>query len=118
MADMTEAAHLWAAKCAGAIAGSAISLAYILPRERREAAARFAVGIVCGLVFGSTAGLKIASELGIERTISPGEMVLMGAAMSSLFAWWAIGFVLRTLEFSAIGRLFDKKNKRETPDEG
>ena len=65
MTDMSQTAWIWLAKGAGAVAGSAISLAYILPHGRREAAARFAVGVVCGLVFGGTAGLKIATELGI-----------------------------------------------------
>ncbi len=59
------AALLWAVKAAGAVAGSAISLAYVLPRGRREAAIRFAVGVACGLVFGGAAGLKIADELAI-----------------------------------------------------
>src|SRR5690606_452851 len=93
MTELTEATWLWVAKCAGAVAGSAISLAYILPRERREAAARFAVGVVCGLVFGGTAGLKIAAELGISRAIGPNELVLMGSAVASLCAWWALGFL-------------------------
>lgn len=35
---MTDAAWLWTAKATGAVAGSAISLAYMLPRGRREAA--------------------------------------------------------------------------------
>ena len=64
MTDQTN--WLWLAKVAGAVGGSAISLAYILPHGRREAATRFAVGVVCGLVFGGTAGLKIAAELGIS----------------------------------------------------
>ncbi len=97
MTDLSEAAWVWAAKCAGAIAGSAVSLAYLLPAGRREAATRFAVGLTCGLVFGGTAGLKIATELGIERTIGPVETALMGAAAASLFAWWALGLALRTL---------------------
>ena len=42
---------------------------HLLPDGRREAAVRFAVGVVCGLVFGGTAGLKIAVELGIDRLI-------------------------------------------------
>ena len=65
MTDMTEAAWLWVAKGAGAIAGSAISIAYVLPSGRREAAIRFAVGIAAGLVYGGAAGVKIAAELGI-----------------------------------------------------
>ena len=67
MTEFTDAAWLWVAKGAGAVVGSAISLAYILPHGRREAAVRFAVGVACGLVFGGTAGLKIASDLGIAR---------------------------------------------------
>lgn len=98
MTDMSGTAWLWAAKGAGAVAGSAVSLAYILPTGRRDAAARFAVGVVCGLVFGGTAGLKIATELGIEAMIGPTEMLLMGSAAASLFAWWALGFVIRSLQ--------------------
>lgn len=98
MTDIPEPAWLWAAKGAGAVAGSAISLAYILPRGRREAAVRFAVGLVCGVVFGGAAGLKIASELGIEEKLGPGELVLMGSAAASLCAWWAVGFVIRTIQ--------------------
>jgi hypothetical protein len=98
MSEMTQDAWLWAAKGAGAIAGSAISLAYILPQGRREAAVRFAVGVVCGLVFGGTAGLKIAVELGVERLIGTAETMLMGSAASSLCAWWAVGAVIRVLK--------------------
>ena len=94
---MNDTQWLWLAKLAGAVAGSAISLAYILPAGRREAAIRFAVGVACGLVFGGTAGLKIATELGIERSIGDGELVLMGSAAASLGAWWALGMVRRVL---------------------
>jgi hypothetical protein len=90
---MNDALWLWLAKLAGAAAGSAISLAYILPAGRREAAIRFAVGVACGLVFGGTAGLKIATELGIEKSIGNGELVLMGSAAASLCAWWALGLL-------------------------
>ena len=106
---MTDTAWLWAAKALGAVAGSAISLAYILPAGRREAAARFAVGVVCGVVFGGTAGLKIATELGIEKTIGDGELLLMGAAVASLCAWWALGFLKRGLEHFA-GRFSERKD--------
>ena len=95
MTEMSEAAWIWAAKGAGAVAGSAISLAYILPRGRREAAIRFAVGTACGLVFGGAAGLKLVAELGIAEAIGPVETMLMGAAAASLTAWWALGFVMR-----------------------
>jgi len=94
MTDLTTG-WLWAAKGAGAVAGSAISLAYILPKGRREAAARFAVGVTSGLVFGGTAGVKIAAELGIADRLGPAETLMMGSAAASLLAWWALGFALR-----------------------
>jgi hypothetical protein len=50
-----------------------------------------------GAVFGGTAGLKVATDLGIEEQIGSSEMVLMGSALASLCAWWALGFVLRLL---------------------
>jgi hypothetical protein len=95
MTVLNEDALLWAAKGVGAVAGSAISLAYILPASRREAAVRFAVGVACGLVFGGAAGVKIASELGIADAIGPAETLLVGAAAASLCAWWALGFLMR-----------------------
>lgn len=97
MTDMSQGSWLWAAKGVGAIAGSAASLVYILPQGRREAASRFIVGVMCGVVFGGTAGLKVATDLGIEERIGSSEMVLMGSALASLCAWWALGFVLKLL---------------------
>lgn len=97
MTDLSDATWLWAAKGAGAAAGSAISIAYLLPKGRREAAARFAVGVVSGLVFGGTAGLKISLMLGLQDVLGPLEMVLMGSAAASLFAWWVLGFALTSL---------------------
>lgn len=117
MTDLNDAAWLWLAKGAGAVAGSAISLAYMLPHGRREAAARFAVGVVCGMVFGGTAGLTIATELGVEDRIGPGELVLVGAAVASLCAWWALGFAARTLQHGSLGRLFQKNRNQEDADE-
>lgn len=98
MTDVSQTAWLWAAKGAGAVAGSAVSLAYVLPQGRREAAIRFAVGVVCGAVFGGTTGLMIAAELGIAEAIGPVELMLMGSAAASLSAWWALGFVMRAFE--------------------
>ena len=97
MSEVSHDAWVWAAKGAGAVAGSAVSLAYILPQGRRDAAARFAVGVVCGLLFGGTAGLKIAVELGVDRLIGTAETMLMGSAAASLCAWWVLGAVIRML---------------------
>lgn len=101
---MNDTLWLWLAKLAGAAAGSAISLAYILPSGRREAAIRFAVGVACGLVFGGTAGLKIATELGIEKSIGNGELLLMGSATASLCAWWALGLLSQLVRHWVAGR--------------
>ena len=98
MQNLCETAWLWMAKGLGALAGSAISLAYLLPRSRREAALRFVTGTLCGVIFGGTAGLKIASELGLLMLLGPVETVLMGSAVASLCAWWALGFVMRAFE--------------------
>src|SRR5690606_32773522 len=76
----------------------AVSLAYLLPGGRREAAIRFAVGVVCGLGFGGTAGVKIAVELGIESWLGLAETMLMGSAAASLCAWWGLGLLLRSFE--------------------
>lgn len=98
MSDMSGAAWLLAAKCTGAVAGSAISLAYLLPRGRREAALRFAVGLVSGLVFGGVAGIKIGQALGIGGLIGEAEAALTGAAAVSLTAWWLVGAAIRIIE--------------------
>lgn len=113
MTDFNEAAWLWAARGAGAVAGSAVSLAYILPSGRREAALRFAAGVVCGLVFGGTAGLKIATELGIAGTIGSFELMLMGSAAASLCTWWALGLLARAFER---GRWAWSKRRRKSDE--
>lgn len=97
---MTDApdAWMWGARGAGAVAGSAISLACMMPEDRREAALRFAVGVVAGLVFGGTAGLKIAAELGIAEAIGPLETMLTGSAAASLLAWWVLGLAIRAVK--------------------
>jgi Family of unknown function (DUF6107) len=108
MTTLSDAAWLWVVKGAGAVAGSAISLAYILPTGRRDAAVRFAVGLVCGLVFGGTAGVKLAAELGVENAIGPGETALIGAAFASLCAWWALGFLQRVFDTGGLFKRFRK----------
>lgn len=102
MQNLSDAAWIWVAKGAGAVAGSAISLAYLLPHDRRDAALRFAVGTVCGLIFGGTAGVKIATELGLRDLIGTNETMLMGSAVASLCAWWALGFVMRSFDVSRV----------------
>ncbi len=95
MSDLSQAAYIWSAKGVGALAGSAISIAYMLPKGRREAAIRFCVGVVTGLVFGAPAGMKIAVSLDLAAMLSPAEISLMGAAAASLFSWWGLGMLAR-----------------------
>ena len=95
MSLISEGALLWGAKTIGALAGSAISVAYILPKGRREAAVRFAIGMVSGLVFGGAAGVKIGAWLNISEALGEAELMLTGAAAASLCAWWALGALER-----------------------
>lgn len=89
---------LWIAKFIGAFAGSAISIAYVLPKGRREAAIRFATGVTGGLVLGTTVGAYVSHELHIDKILTEFEVVLMGSSIASLFLWWAIGLVLRVTD--------------------
>ncbi|MEL7273036.1 MAG: DUF6107 family protein [Pseudomonadota bacterium] len=86
------------AKFAGAVAGSLISVAYVLPRGRREAWLRFAVGVVTGMVFGGAVGLKLASFFSLPPSIDATEVAVMGAAFTSLMAWWSLGVLQRLSE--------------------
>ena len=79
----------------GASAGAAVSLVYMLPADRREAASRFVAGLVSGLVFGGPAGVLLAGRLGIATHLSASEIMLSGAAAVSLTAWWALGVLAR-----------------------
>ena len=94
----TEATMVWAAKGAGATVGSAISIAYLLPKGPREAALRFFVGLTTGLVFGSATGLWIAAKLDLKGELPEIELALIGSAVSSLTAWWALGALKRFAE--------------------
>ena len=66
---------LWASKILGAAAGSAISVAYLLPKGRREAASRFLIGMVTGVVFGPPAGLS-ASGRALSSHIATGSYAM------------------------------------------
>ena len=93
--DVPEPVWLFVSKLVGAIAGSAVSLAYMLPQGKREAALRFATGMAAGLIFGTSVGLKLADELGVTHRLSASEVRLSGAALASLCAWWALGAIAR-----------------------
>jgi hypothetical protein len=98
MADFGNDPGLWAAKGIGAAAGAAVSLIYMLPKGKREAASRFFTGLSCGLIFGGPAGLWIVTKLDIAGSLSGAEVMLTGSAASSLFAWWVMGAAVRVAE--------------------
>jgi len=85
----------WTARIIGAIIGSAISIAYLLPSSKREAALRFLTGLGVGLVFGTLTGHKLAVQLNLENTLSPIEITFIGATTASLCAWWGLGILAR-----------------------
>ena len=93
-----EAVWLLAAKTAGALAGAAISLAYILPAGRREAALRFFIGFAAGMVFGYPAGVKLSALLDLSDELGRLETALCGAAAASLASWWALGAFARFVD--------------------
>jgi hypothetical protein len=110
MSGISEGALLGGAKLAGAISGSAVSLAFMVPVTKREAALRFAVGVVSGMLFGGVAGLKLASELGLTGQVGPFELMLTGSALASLCAWWGLGVAAR------IARQWSKEDSGENKD--
>ncbi|WP_375567072.1 DUF6107 family protein [Oceaniradius stylonematis] len=114
MTDINPAGTVWLAKLAGAIAGSAISLAYLFPCSRREAALRFMTGVTGGVVFGTTAGVAVAERLAIADVLSEFETVLMGAALASVSIWWAMGLAIR---FADRGGSPKGKNGTRKPDD-
>lgn len=93
MADFSSA--FWTERAIGASAGAAVSLVYMLPADRREAACRFLAGVISGMVFGGPAGVLIAGRLGIAGHLSASEIMLSGAAAVSLSAWWGLGVLAR-----------------------
>ncbi len=93
MADFSSG--FWMERTIGASAGAAVSLIYMLPADRREAACRFIAGLVSGMVFGGPAGVLIAGRLGLSSHLSGSEIMLSGAAAVSLTAWWALGVLAR-----------------------
>ena len=89
---------IMAAKISGAIAGSFFSLAFVLPRSKREAFLRFCVGFVAGLIFGGTVGVKVAEWVGPPESIDAIEIALVGATIASFAAWWSLGAAQRSIE--------------------
>jgi hypothetical protein len=89
---------VWLAKTLGATAGAGVSLIYLLPKSRREAASRFATGLSCGLIFGGPTGLWLTERLGLGGQLSGPETILAGSAAASLSAWWVLGALSRVAD--------------------
>ncbi|MGB3349882.1 MAG: DUF6107 family protein [Brucella anthropi] len=118
----SEVTWIWFAKMAGAMAGSFMSLAYMAPRGKREAAIRFAVGVICGIVFGGAAGVKISEVLALGGLLGREEMMLIGSAVASLAAWSVLGVfqhLSERLKHAPIpGLLPEEKETMTNPDDG
>lgn len=91
--DFPDTIWLWAAKTVGAILGSAISIAYLLPKGRREAAIRFAVGVSIGFIFGPLTANQLSDYFILKNALSKAELFLMGSSLASLCAWWVLGIL-------------------------
>lgn len=98
MAYFSETQELWLPRAVGACAGAAVSLIYMLPKGRREAASRYVTGLVCGMIFGGPLGLWVADRLQLAGELSAGEIALGGSALASLTAWWGLGVLARLAE--------------------
>ena len=98
MSDITPSLADWTARGAGALAGSSVSLVYLVPQGRREAVSRFIVGLITGLVFGAATGDKIIELVGLPEGTARIEALLMGATAASFASWWALGLLVRLME--------------------
>jgi predicted naringenin-chalcone synthase len=106
MADWMHTLSDWSARGAGALAGSSISLVYLLPTRRREAVSRFIVGIVSGMIFGPAVGEMLMVNFGLAAPFDRFEVMLMGASAASFASWWVLGLIVR-----ALGRRDDAANR-------
>jgi hypothetical protein len=52
MTDLGNEAAFLPGVLAAKAAGAGVSLIYLLPKSRREAASRFFTGLCCGMIFG------------------------------------------------------------------
>jgi len=95
MSDLGSDPGVGVAKVLGATAGAGVSLIYLLPKSRHEAASRFLTGLACGLIFGGPTGLWLVERLGIGDGLSGREVMLTGSAAASLCAWWVLGMLAR-----------------------
>jgi hypothetical protein len=101
MADWTHTLADWSVRGAGALAGSSVSLVYMVPKRRREAVSRFVVGMIAGLIFSHAVGEKLATWFALEVPLERLEILLIGASAASFASWWALGLIVRILERAA-----------------
>ncbi|MEJ5018747.1 DUF6107 family protein [Ochrobactrum vermis] len=95
---ISDVMWVYLAKVAGAMAGSAVSLAYMLRHGKRDAAIRFGVGVICGVVFGGATAIKISDTLALEGLLGATELLLIGSFAAGFSAWSALGICKRYLD--------------------
>ena len=98
MSDLGSDPGVGIAKVLGSTAGAGVSLIYLVPKTRREAASRFLTGVSFGLIFGGPTGLWLTERLGLGHELSGPEVMLAGSAAASLCAWWALGVLSRVAD--------------------
>ena len=74
MADFSSA--FWTERAIGASAGAAVSLVYMLPADRREAACRFLAGVISGMDSGAAAPLANTATVSFVLISPSTEMEL------------------------------------------
>ena len=105
MTDLSNDAGLWATRALGASAGAAVSLVYLLPKSRREAASRFFTGLACGTIFGGPTGIWIAERLALADRLSASEVVLSGVGGGRPLCLVGLGILSRLAgRYGARGR--------------
>lgn len=112
MHEWTSGLPDWSARGIGAVAGSSISLVYLVPKQRREAMSRLIVGVVIGIVFGAATGEKLVQIFDLTGHVSRTEILLMGASTASFVSWWVLGLVSRFFDKTTLSQ----KNSSQKDD--
>ena len=102
----------WLFRAVGAVAGSAISLAYFLPHRKRDAFTRLVVGVTSGLIFGAPAGVRLTRLFEVRDHVTALETNLIGATAVSLTAWWALGLAKRAMRSRGVFMYDDEEDDR------
>lgn len=94
-------------KLVGAIAGTFLSLIFMLPRTMKEFLTRGGFTLVAGVIFAPQTAGYLGWAAGEETTLS-------SAAIAAFLSWWGLGAAARTIRYWAVSKM----QTVETPKEG